>query len=290
MNIVHIGFPKTATTFLQWEIFPNLKGINYVDYRTCEKIFPDLIYLDELDYDKTDVKKRLDKMMAPGDNLLSFESLVGAPFIYKGQGRSLIPARLNELGFGKVIITIRNQVEMYDSLYRQYVIQGGVMSFRNFLNADKKWNYYVRAFNPGYLYYDLLIEKYQAQFGKENVLILEQEGLKRDKNQFLDQIQKFTNSQLLENRPTGRKVNKSMSNLSIRVLRIVNHFIFTSQKPNNLIWNAISTRNVSRIFIAILEPFFFNFISSRKSFLSPEDKQYIEKKYAESNSRLKTLQ
>jgi hypothetical protein len=260
-----------------------------VDYRKCEKIFPDLIYLDELDYEKENVKQRLNALMVDGDNLLSFESLAGAPFIYKGLGRSQIPLRLKEIGFDKVIITIRNQVEMYDSLYRQYVIQGGVMSFRDFLNIDNEWNYYVRAFNPGYLNYDLLVEKYQAQFGKENILLLRQEDLKRDKNEFLEQIKKFTNTQFLESIPSGRKVNKSMSNLSIHVLRIVNHFIFTSQKPNNLIWNAISTRNVSRIFIAILEPFFFKFISSRKSFLSLEDKLHIEKNYVVSNSRLKEL-
>ena len=27
---IHIGFPKTASTFLQKNIFPNIEGINYL--------------------------------------------------------------------------------------------------------------------------------------------------------------------------------------------------------------------------------------------------------------------
>ncbi|MEP5236940.1 MAG: hypothetical protein ABJQ86_19130, partial [Cyclobacteriaceae bacterium] len=84
----------------------------------------------------------------------------------------------------------------------------------------------------------------------------------------------------------SKRVNQSMCNLSIAVLRVVNHFIFTSQKPNNLIWNKIATKYVSKVFLAILEPYIFRFLSSRKSFLTKVDKEYVKKYYAQSNERL----
>ncbi|MEP0369137.1 MAG: hypothetical protein ABJN36_00805 [Cyclobacteriaceae bacterium] len=285
MNIVHIGYPKTATTFLQWEVFPNLEGVNYVDYRTCEKIFTPLIYLDEFDYDPSYVQEILKTYGLERTNLFSFEGLVGAPFIYKGLGRSEIPERLRTLGFDKIIITLRDQEDMLDSLYRQYVIQGGVVRFADFIDRKRNWNLYQRSFNLDFLKYDSMVCKCHEIFGKDNVLVLPTEELKANANAFINQIEKFVGSSMEKGRPSKR-VNQSMSNLSIAVLRVVNHFIFTSQKPNNLIWNKIATKYVSKVFLAILEPYIFRFLSSRKSFLTKVDKEYVKKYYAQSNERL----
>jgi len=287
-NIVHIGFPKTATTFLQKEVFPHLKKSNYVEYRKCEGIFNDLIYLDDLDYEEEPILKMLNAFMERTDNLFSFEALVGAPFIYKGLGRSSIARRLKSLGFDKVIITLRDQITMYDSLYRQYVIQGGVVRFKDFIDKDKKWNLYRRSFNPDYLCYDKLIMLYMEVFGKQNVLVLKHESLKKDKVDYLAKIEAFIGDKLSDT-SSNKKVNSSLCNLSIRLLRIINHFIFTSQKPNNLISNHISTRNVSRIFMAILDPYLFRFFSSRKSFVDNQTSQYLSNYYKKSNAATDSL-
>lgn len=44
MIYIHLGFPKTGTTYLQKKIFPFIKDINYLgkDYRNKKKIFEDL--------------------------------------------------------------------------------------------------------------------------------------------------------------------------------------------------------------------------------------------------------
>ena len=281
-RIVHIGYPKTATTFLQKEVFPHFQDINYVDFRTCEKLFNHLIYLDDLDYDHTIVQEGLNEVLKESDSLFSFEALVGAPFIYKGLGRAQIAQRLKSLGFDKVIITVRDQVDMYDSLYRQYVIQGGVVRFKDFLDMNEKWNLYRRSFNPGYLFYDRLIALYQEVFGIANVLVLKHESLQDNKPQYLSKIESFVDKRIADKK-SNRKVISSLSNLAISILRVVNHFIFTSQKPNNLISNHLSTRNVSRVFIAILDPYLFRFFSSRKSFVDPKMSEYIKAYYADSN-------
>ena len=287
MNVVHIGYPKTGTTFLQWNVFPKLKNWNFIDYHQSHQIFMDLIYLDDLDYDKKLVEKRLSLFSKEGNNLASYETLSGAPFKFKGLGRSAIPERLKQLGFDKVIITIRDQVSLVDSMYRQYVVQGGVMGFRDFLNLDLKWNPYLRAFHLDYLKYDLLISVYQNVFGSENVLILRNEWLKVDKNRFESELSKFLDSDI--ELDVSIRSNKSLSNLSIQVLRILNHFTFNSERPNQLIWNRISSKNIWKIFAVILDPYFLKLISARKFFYTKDQKERIADYFHDSNERVNNL-
>lgn len=287
--IIHIGFPKTATTFLQRNVFPAIDKINYVDYKTCARIFPPLIYLDDLDYDHSEVEKIMEQYMKDETNLFSFEALCGAPFIYKGLGRSRIAGRLKELGFGKIIITVREQVEVIDSIYRQYIVQGGVVKFKDFLNRDKKWDLYRRSFNLAYLNYSKLIDLYKAEFGKDNVLVLTHNELISDKRAYVSKIAEFIGVDIDYAQIPQSQENSSLSNLAINTLRIVNHFIFTSQKPNHLIWNKINTNYVSKIFKAILDPYFFRFFSSKKSYVKNADALFLKEYYKEGNRSISNL-
>jgi hypothetical protein len=287
-KIIHIGFPKTATTFLQKSVFPRIETFNFIDFKNCAKIFEEVVYLDDLDYEVESTKEKLAPFLTDKPTLASLESLVGAPFTFKGLNRSRIPARLQELGFNKVIITIRNQTEIIDSLYRQYIYQGGVLRFKDFLNEDQKWNHYLRPFNFDYLKYDKLISLYQNLFGQENVLILPQELLKVDSVKYLKELSVFMGcKEGLAN--SVRAKNESLSNLSTNILRIINHFTFNSQRPNNLLWNGISTKPIKKLFQAILDPYLLGFFSSKKTYLNKNQKIQVEKYYSKSNAELKKL-
>jgi len=285
-KIVHIGFPKTGSTFLQKSVFPLLLGLEYVDFRTCVKLFEDLIYLDDLDYE--DQKSIKNFSNYPSEKILfSQEALTGPPFTFKGLNRSQIPIRLKGLGFSKVIITIRNQVDIIDSLYRQYVYQGGVMRFKGFLNLDGNWNHYLRAFNLDYLKYDRLIIKYIEMFGDGNVLILPQEILKNDPDNYISILGEFLGEriELISHKGT----NESLTNASTNLLRFINHFTFNSQRPNQLVTNKISTKTIKKIFQVIIDPYFMKLIAGKKSYLKPEQKEQIEQYYSQSNFELKKL-
>lgn len=286
-RIVHIGFPKTGSTYLQQEIFPHLGGLDFVDFHTCVKLFEDVIYLDNLDYDNNQVASVFESFKS-AKTLFSHEALVGAPFTFKGLNRSQIPGRLKKLGFGKVIITIRNQVAILDSLYRQYVYQGGVMRINDFLNLDGKWNHYLRGFNLDYLSYDQLVLLYQDTFGKENVLVLPQEILQAEEELFLDELQQFIGCYQLHP-VTKKNSNESLSNLSTNLLRIINHFTFNSQRPNQLITNAIDTKTIKKVFQVILDPYLLKVFSKKKSYLRPEQIERVKQYYASSNLSLDRL-
>ncbi|MEP4534824.1 MAG: hypothetical protein ABJ004_17155 [Cyclobacteriaceae bacterium] len=287
MNIVHIGYPKTATTFLQWEVFPRLENYNYIDYHSAHNIFLDLIYLDDLDYEEGKVRKLLSDKLREGDNLISYEALSGAPFKFKGLNRSNVPARLKALGFDKVIITVRDQVSILDSMYRQYVVQGGTMKFQDFVDVEGKWNPYLRSFNLSYLKYDRLVERYFDVFGRANVLILRQEWLKTDPRKFEELLCEFTGDKIEFGQ--SKQANQSLTNVSIKLLRVINHFTYNSERPSQLISKRISTKLVWKLFAVVLDPFFFSLFSSRKTFLTDTYIQFVKEYYRESNKRLESL-
>lgn len=287
-KIVHIGYPKTGSTYLQQEIFPSLQGMKYVDFHTCVKLFEDVIYLDDLDYNRDQTSKAFSRYGKEESTLFSQEALTGPPFTFKGLNRSSIPQRLKELGFSKVIITIRNQSDILDSLYRQYVYQGGVMKFSDFLNLEERWNHQLRAFNLSYLRYDRLIQMYQETFGVSQVLVLPQELLKKDKHHFLSLLGTFIDHEIMISEYNKRS-NESMSNLSTNLIRIINHFTFNSQRPNQLISNRISTRPIKKGFQVILDPYFLKYLSGKRSYLSAFQKKQVKAYFASSNAVLEEL-
>lgn len=288
MNVVHVGYPKTGTTFLQWNIFPQLKSWNFIDYHQSHATFMDLVYLDRLDYEEKLVRKRLLRVLkANTNNIASYEALTGAPFTFKGANRSEIPLRLKSLGFDKVIITIRNQTDILDSLYRQYVVQGGVMKFNDFLNLDLRWDPYIRAFNLDYLKYDRLVQCYHEVFGKDNVLVLSQEWMKHNPGLFSEKLEAVLGEKL--SFEASKEANKALTNFSIGLLRRINHFTFNSQKPNQLISNAISTKTIWKLFAVVLDPYCIRFFSRRKSYLKGSAKEYIQHYYSQSNEKLAEL-
>lgn len=284
-NIVHVGFPKTASTFLQWRVFPNLDGIKYVSYSECRELFQPIIYADPLDYSIDEVKSKMPN--SSDAKLYSFESLVGSPFYYKGIGRSAIPNTLKALGFDKVIITVRNQISVIDSYYRQYVVQGGTLSFRNWLDLDNKRPLPQQYFQKGYLRYDSLVDKYIKVFGQSNVLLLTQESLRKDQSHFIQTVSDFTGS-TYQSTDEAKKANESLSNLSIALLRLVNHFTFSSVRPFHLISKRISNRPIWKIFAVVLDPYLLRFFSKRKSYVTKYNlEQKLNDYYSESNKSLK---
>jgi len=203
-------------------------------------------------------------------------------------GRSNIPNVLKEVGFNKVIITIRDQVKAIDSYYRQYVVQGGTQSFNNWLDLDNKKPLSNKYFQIGYLKYDRLIEKYFDLFGKENVLVLDQADLLTNPETTINRIATFTNSQYVDRKPEKR-ANKSMTNLSIAFLRLINHFTFSSIRPFHLLSNRISNRPFWKLFAVIVDPYFIRFFSKRKTYMSPKLIDRISTFYEGSNQNLETL-
>ena len=276
MKVVHIGFPKTATTFLQQKVFPRFgKGCEFFDTEESSTFFAPLINYDDTIFDLEALKAKLERACCDRRNVLfSYEPLTGLHYKSAFVNRTLIAKRLKALGFDRAIITIRNQFDALEATYKQYIKSGGVLKFDAYINFGSSES---RYFYPEYFDYYPLYCLYAELFGPSNVLVLQYENLR--KKSFIDDICRF-----LEVGPLvieiDESINPSLSYYKTRILRLINHFTYNSFRPSHLVSRKISTQ------------FFFRCLSrmpcwdSRKSFLSPPKRNVVASFYRQSNQRL----
>lgn len=287
--VVHIGYPKTGTTLLQKHIYPYFKDFKYLNYKTCHELFYTVIYKDELDYNSSLPLKTLAPYQSHEKLFASYESLTG-PLWFNGLNRSSIPKRLKGLGVTKVIITIRHQVHEIDSCYRQYIQEGGILSFEGALKTEEKYSW-KNMIDLDYFNYYSLIQLYADTFGKQNILIIPSELLKKDLVGTVRDIEAFIGSSALDEahlkRAEQHRSNKSLTNLSLNFLRLTNHFTTSKFKPNNLITNKITTWKVRHLLQSKIDPLLPQSLSKRKNFISNTNlKNKIRAYYSESNAAL----
>lgn len=135
--IIHVGLHKTATTFLQERIFPQLSSINLITrpYTQHNHAFNRLQYADDSLYSAAAVSRELEKICSrPGRLLLSDESFSGKPIAFNYINRSMVAARLRDLlPDSKILLFIRGQIDIIYSHYNQYVRRGGTKALEKFL-------------------------------------------------------------------------------------------------------------------------------------------------------------
>ncbi len=101
-------------------------------------------------------------------NLFSHEFLTGLHHQTGFINRSLIARRLKSVGFQKILITIRNQFDILESAFKQYIKVGGVLKFRSYFNlkGDNSMYYFtMHRFHLDYFNYFHIIKLYSDLFG-----------------------------------------------------------------------------------------------------------------------------
>ncbi len=137
---IHLGLHKTATTLLQKHFFPLYNGdIYYLDLQ--RELRPFLLYIlrtHDLEFD-TKVAQSLFLQHIPeaartrNTYIISEEELCGSPW-NNAADRIRSFDRLNMIyPAAKYIIFLRNQEDITDSLYLQYIKAGGTLNWTKFL-------------------------------------------------------------------------------------------------------------------------------------------------------------
>jgi hypothetical protein len=181
IDIAHIGFHKTASTWLQCDVFPGCRRLHYVDDRT--RVFTRALRSEGPSH--AALRALFDDH--PNGVLWSCEDLSGDVFD-GSEGRFELAGALAEiLRDGGVIAVVRSQATLLPSLYAQYVKLGGIGDFASF----------VRDSCPGlrldleHFEYDGLIDTYASRLGRERVLVLPYELLVHDDDAFLLHLSRF---------------------------------------------------------------------------------------------------
>lgn len=276
MRTIHIGFPKTATTFLQERVFPRLADqLLYVGRGESATLLEPLIAYDDSVFDADGVRRQIERVFARGaKTLCSYEPLTGLHYQSAFANRTQIARRLREVGFDRAIITVRNQFDALESAYKQYVKSGGTLQFDDYITFDSSRQRYLY---PEYFEYFSIYRLYAEIFGPENVLILQYEQL--GSRAFVRELCRF-----LEEAPfdieQARPVNSSLSCSKTRILRVLNHFTYSAYQPSHLISRRISTDFCHRLLRRL------PLLNARQSFLEPGMRAAIAEFYRESNQAL----
>jgi len=220
--IVHIGFQKCASTFLQEQIFPNLLGINYKGI--IDITDPDIYSRPDITPDNIDTSEK---------SLYSFEALVGE--MGTGIGRYERMVGLKKMGAKKIIIVIRDLKSHIKSVYKEFIYSGGTLTYNDWLKSPHCKFYYFQ--------YHRVIKLYQDNFGYENVLVITQNGLLSNPKDAINKIIKFTGALAIKDFSLT-KVNKGLSYPFIKLMRVLNHFTYSYRRSSSFIPKFISSNKV----------------------------------------------
>lgn len=188
---IHIGMPRTGTSFLQQKVFPNLTGIDFYGVETCYYSAPwnRMQYADDSLYNAAEFKESIDAIGAESV-LFSNELLVGQSAYFNFVNRSLIARRLQAaMPDATIVLVLRGQAEVLKSLYSialhgaesraldDFVWDGANDQHKTHQTTDGAAPAYFNTVGghehlDGYLYKPLL-DLYTGLFPKVEVLLYE---------------------------------------------------------------------------------------------------------------------
>lgn len=244
----HIGLPKSATSFLQKNLFPLLDldylGKHYdseVDHKSSsadfEKVFKRVFVLQPYNLSSEYVDGIYDELGDHDKTLYSNEDMAGSYAESFRNGYQIAHNLKHAFPEAKIIFVIRKQDDFIESLYRQAVRQGYWMSVAKFIGyknsefRDYRLNYKANV-DLKTLNYSEWVEFYAGIFGRENLLVLPYEALKFHKEDFLNKLCRFLKVATKEPLRSSYE-NRSDSWLQLQVMRFFN-LIFYKKVQNNL--------------------------------------------------------
>ncbi len=239
--LVHVGYSKAASTWLQerlfraprhgfWALFPEKS-----DRLTLNRL---LVYPSAFDAPapglQTLVRERVaarpDRRLVP---VVSAEGLVGHEASPSGAlARMLADRVVSAFPSPRILMIIREQVSMIRSNYLYYVRGGGRLSLRRYL--DRPPIYETRAwtgFHLNYLEYDRLIAYYRSLVGPTNLCVLPLEMLSRDPAAFVHRIRDFAGVAVGDAQVDTGVVKPAIMTGGLGTRRILNH-LFSIDEHN----------------------------------------------------------
>ena len=285
--IFHVGHHKTATSWLQSRYFIDHPQINLISNSKApwdDKLLNYLIGSTQRNFNTSRCIKIFNDQLQSDEedhiNMISAERLSGHPFS-GGYDSFIIAERIYScFPKAKIIIVVRNQIDMLRSIYQQLVKEGYLGNFTDFIKS-KRWK--GTTFSMDFLEYDLLISKYIELFSEKNVLILVYEDLRKNQQMYLNSISSFLNIEGIDYRSNDDRVNKSLKNTQIRAMRLINQFRKTELNPFPII--KIHKKFVNGL-SRILSPCF---VFAKPELIENDEIEYIKSYYSESNQRLRKL-
>lgn len=221
--LIHIGYPKCASTFLQNSVFPRSPDL-FVGARWADTGFDRFVLSDDVDFDARSVAQ---EFSAPAGErhrtpVLSNENYVGGA---AARVDWLVPTAdrfARTFPDAKVIIIVREQRSMVLSLYRQLVKRGASLGLRDAITSAGAAGYYPRL-RIERLRYHVAVQTYLERFGVDNVRVLAYEHLAHDSAAFVHDVISFgAGHDATLAPPRGQRENVGYRGLTLETRRQLN--------------------------------------------------------------------
>ena len=290
--IVHLGYHKTATTWLQQQLFPNATSHDFVPRQTVQDAFlkpGGLHFCPETAREVLSLRGRNRPVLLSEENLSGYLHNGGLHGFLAPEVARRIKAVLPD---AHIVIFIRNQFDICRASYAQYVSGGGTWgSHRYFETArmvrgalTRPWK--APAFEFEHFEYDRLIAHYDALFGRDHVHVYPYEWL-RDRNALIERMQRDLGLSIEDLPPEGSRSNRSLGPAGLAMMRCVNLFSrqsvvnkhYVIDLPGSQVLRHGAKWLVGRVPV----------IHNRPARLSPRMRERIAAHYPDSNRRLMEL-
>jgi hypothetical protein len=217
---IHIGLPKTATTFFQTKVFGNLdqreiwynpENIMKYIFKTVGEIHSEV----ELKDIKKNISNEFDKI-SPAKILISHEGLTEIE--YRMDYKKQLYFLKKVFPEAQIILFLRFQPDLISSLYKEAVHQGHCKgSIKEFFNGENMEAIQRDLVIDPYDYdYKNIIKDLTEAFSKENVHIFFYENFNRNRAGTINEICKLLD---VTNRPVKTTVyRRSLSSFSLNIL------------------------------------------------------------------------
>ncbi len=186
---IHIGMPRSASTFLQREVFPKLESHQFLGLEQSyySHAFNKLQFADQSFYNPEEVREYVNQF-TESKLLLSNESFVGQSVYFNHSNRTRTCLRLKEIfPQANIILILRNQIDLLTSMYNinlQGNESGTIDDFVWFPQEAGEgglWGAGTSYFNtsrpvesPEGYNYSTLLDLYESNFENVHVLLFEE--------------------------------------------------------------------------------------------------------------------
>lgn len=238
--LIHIGYHKTATSWLQNNLFNN-KEMGFTSPYDSSTLIRVLTYPHPLDFEVNECKKQLAKLLFDlkvnaVTPVLSLEDLSGNPHLGGFNNTEFANRLAMVFPNAKVLIVIREQKNIILSNYKQYIKRGGPCSLKSLLNPPQKWKGRAPWFDLDNFKYHRLANYYCQLFGDSNILVLPYELFVTDPPCFINRILDFCSIKKAQDTtsklPFDTSINPSLSAFSVEIKRQLNRLIGSRSRIN----------------------------------------------------------
>lgn len=219
--LIHIGFPKTATTWFQESLFPHVTNITLIEKDVINR---NIIKPNAFDFDKKNAANNFKPKEKNYRIVLSSERLVGTfnrGWLNGFQPKELANRLKTLFPTATIAVFIRKQEDAIASAYQQYLKNGGTFGINKYLRSS---NFFL--FSLDHLRYFEIINYYCELFGRDNIKIYLFEDFKINPMEFSKNFASENQLDCLWEKISFTPKNESPPKLAIPIIKFTNRFYY----------------------------------------------------------------